>query len=562
MDAGFTLGWELDVWGRLRRLSEAARAQYLATDEARHGVLTTLVADVTQTYLSLRALDFELEIATRTRDVGHQEHAAHRRSDGRPASQAAWTCARPSSCSSPRRDRLPISSGRSRRPKRAEPAARSRCPATCRAARRSQSFQRAARRSGRSPSALLERRPDIRQAEQEFIAANAEIGVAKAEYFPRISLTGFLGGQSRALSRPSDEPLRESRTVGLGATAPIFNAGRTRSDVQLAEAVQREALVNYQRVIYTALRDVADSLTEYTKTSQQRAEQERLVEALRASSQLSHRALSGWIGQLPARCSMRSGISFKASWTSRSSASASSRRSSSCTARSAADGRSRDASDAGRSENAEKKTMAKRHDPVLIVLVVAFIATLAFVKFQAVPGHGGAVRRDASRRPRPSRPSWPSAEQWPATLSAIGTVAAVQGVTVSADLPGIVDRIGFDSGQAGQRRATCSSSSTRARSRPSSRPPKRSATLARLNFERMQALVRRRCHLAAPTTTAAAAEHKQAEARVGEIHATIERKTIRAPFSGVLGIRAGQPRPIPRRRRRGRAAAVAASRST
>jgi multidrug efflux system outer membrane protein len=110
--------------------------------------------------------------------------------------------------------------------------------------------------------------------------------VAKAEYFPRISLTGFLGGQSRALTNLLTSPARVA-TVGLGATAPILNAGRTRSGVKLAEAVQREALVNYQRVIYTAFRDVADSLTEYTKTNQQRTEQEHLVAALQASSQLS-----------------------------------------------------------------------------------------------------------------------------------------------------------------------------------------------------------------------------------------------------------------------------------
>jgi outer membrane protein, multidrug efflux system len=142
------------------------------------------------------------------------------------------------------------------------------------------------------PSALLERRPDIRQAEQQLIAANAEIGAAKAEYFPRISLTGFFGGQSRALAELLTGPGRVA-SASLGATAPVFNAGRTRATVRLAEALKGEALVNYQRVIYTALRDVADSLAGYVKTSEQRTEQERLVEALRASARLSTERYQG-----------------------------------------------------------------------------------------------------------------------------------------------------------------------------------------------------------------------------------------------------------------------------
>ena len=142
------------------------------------------------------------------------------------------------------------------------------------------------------PSALLERRPDIRQAEQELIAANAQIGVAKAEYFPRISLTGFLGGQSRALTGLLSAPARIA-TAGVGAAVPIFDAGRTRSNVQLAEAVQRELIVNYQRTIYAALRDVSDALVAHTKTKEQRTEQERLVQALDESVRLATQRYQG-----------------------------------------------------------------------------------------------------------------------------------------------------------------------------------------------------------------------------------------------------------------------------
>jgi multidrug efflux system outer membrane protein len=136
------------------------------------------------------------------------------------------------------------------------------------------------------PSALLERRPDIRRAEQELIAANAQIGAAKAEFFPRISLTGFLGVQSRALTSLLSGPAGLA-SAGIGATAPVFNAGRTRSNVRLAEAVQREAVVNYQRAIHAAFRDVSDSLAAHAKTAEQRSQQERLVEALRESARLS-----------------------------------------------------------------------------------------------------------------------------------------------------------------------------------------------------------------------------------------------------------------------------------
>jgi len=142
------------------------------------------------------------------------------------------------------------------------------------------------------PSALLERRPDIRQAEQQLIAANAEIGAARAEYFPRISLTGFFGVQSRALSDLLTGPAGLA-SASVGAAAPIFNAGRTRANVRFSEAVQREMVVNYQRAIYSAFRDVSDSLAAHAKTNEQRTQQERLVEALRESARLSTQRYEG-----------------------------------------------------------------------------------------------------------------------------------------------------------------------------------------------------------------------------------------------------------------------------
>jgi len=288
---GFSLGWELDVWGRLRRLSEAARAQYLATEEARQAVITTLVADVTDTYLALRALDLELEIAARTRDVAanNLRLIQERRNAGiasgldvQQAEQLLYTAT--GQIASLEREIAQAENALS--------LLLGQAPTDVPRGRPLEAFQAPPSVPVGLPSALLERRPDIRQAEQQLIAANAEIGAAKAEYFPRISLTGFFGGQSRALAELLTGPGRIA-SASLGATAPIFNAGKTRANVRLAEAVKGEAVVNYQRAIYTALRDVADSLAGYVKTSEQRAEQERLVQALRTSAQLSTERYQG-----------------------------------------------------------------------------------------------------------------------------------------------------------------------------------------------------------------------------------------------------------------------------
>ena len=289
--AGFGLSWEIDVWGRLRRLDEAARARYLATEEARHGVITTLIADVTENYLSLRALDLELEIAKRTRDVAtdslrlievRRQGGVANGLDVRQAEQLLYTA-------------TGQIAGIEREIAQAENALSlllGRAPGEVRRGRALEAFQAPPSVPAGLPSALLERRPDIRQAEQDLIAANAQIGAAKAEYFPRISLTGFLGVQSRALTALLTGPAGLA-SASLGAAAPIFNAGRTRANVELTEAIQREAVVNYQRVIYSAFRDVSDSLASYTKTSQQRTEQERLVATLRAATELSTQRYQG-----------------------------------------------------------------------------------------------------------------------------------------------------------------------------------------------------------------------------------------------------------------------------
>jgi multidrug efflux system outer membrane protein len=288
---GFALSWELDLWGRIRRLNEAARAQYLASEDARRGVVTTLIADVITAYFGLRELDLELEIAEKTREAARQSlkliQLRHNRGvatglDVKQAEQFLYTAtaqiAATERAVAQQEDALSVLLGGipsdvPRGRKLEEIAAPDAVPAGL-------------------PSALLERRPDIRQAEMTLIAANAAIGAARAQYFPQISLTGFLGAQSRALSELFTGPGRQWN-FAPASTLPIFNAGRIRSNVKLTEALRREAEANYQKAIRNAFREVSDALIAHTKTGEQMAQQELLVRALRETSRLSRLRYQG-----------------------------------------------------------------------------------------------------------------------------------------------------------------------------------------------------------------------------------------------------------------------------
>jgi multidrug efflux system outer membrane protein len=136
------------------------------------------------------------------------------------------------------------------------------------------------------PSSLLEKRPDIRQAEQNLVAANAEIGAARALYFPQISLTAFAGGQSRHLFDITSAPAR-SLTVAPTAFQAIFHAGQIRNQVRFTEAQKREMLITYQRTIYTALREVSDALVGFDRLREERTQQEHLVTTLEDTVRLS-----------------------------------------------------------------------------------------------------------------------------------------------------------------------------------------------------------------------------------------------------------------------------------
>lgn len=288
---GFRLSWELDLWGRLRRLTEAARAEYVASEEGRRGVVTTLVSDVMTNYFKLRELDLELGIAIKNRDAAQdnlrltglrRDRGVATGLDVRQAEQFLYTAT--AQIASAERsigqteNALSLLLGRS--------------PEDIQRGKALEDFKVPPQVPAGLPSSLLERRPDIRRAEQILVAANARIGAARAEFFPRIDLTGFLGAQSRALSSILTGQAR-SQSIVPGVTLPIFNAGRIRSNVRVTEAQQREALVNYEKTIHTALREVSDALIGQRKTAEQRAQQELLVVALRETQRLASIRYSG-----------------------------------------------------------------------------------------------------------------------------------------------------------------------------------------------------------------------------------------------------------------------------
>jgi multidrug efflux system outer membrane protein len=284
-EVGAALSWEIDLWGRLRRLNESARAQYLATEEGRRGVVVSLVSEVTSTYFQLLEQDLELEIGRKTRDIAtdnlrlvelrHQRGAASGL-DAAQAQQLLYTATASIAAAerniSQTEDALSLLLG-------GAPSAQPR-------GRPLEKLAPPPQLPTGLPAALLDRRPDIRQAEEALVAANAQIGAARALYFPQISLTGFLGGQSRALAALLTGPAR-SDSFGPSALLPIFHAGQIRNQVRLSEAQQKEMLAAYEKAIYGALREVSDALAGHDRTREQRIEQEKLVAALSESVRLS-----------------------------------------------------------------------------------------------------------------------------------------------------------------------------------------------------------------------------------------------------------------------------------
>ena len=280
---GVSGSWNLDFWGKYRRATEAARAEILASEWGKRAVVSSLVSEVAGTYFELRALDSELEISQNTltsREESLRLTEVRERGgatslvDVRQAEQLVIN-ARAQIIDLQRRieqneNALQVLLG-------ANPGAVTRGRALV-------DQPRAPEVPSGLPSVLLDRRPDIREAEQLLVAANAEIGVAKAAYFPQISLTGSGGIASTALTS-----LFTAGAWSAAATAaqPLFNAGRIRSQVELATARREEAELRYLQTVQLAFREVSDALTGYRRLRQLRETQETLVVAAQDARRLA-----------------------------------------------------------------------------------------------------------------------------------------------------------------------------------------------------------------------------------------------------------------------------------
>ena len=288
-----SLFWELDFWGKFRRATEAARANLLATEWGRNAVVSSLVSNVASAYFQLLELDSQMEISRNTlRSRRESLRLVEVRAKGgatslldvRQSEQLVYTAA----ATIPDLERrieqqenlisillgknpAPVTRGKSL----VENAILPTVPAGL-------------------PSALLGRRPDIQSSEQQLIAANARIGVAKAAYFPQITLTAVGGYQSPALTNLFTGPAG-LWSFGGQLVQPIFTGGRIRSNVRLTEAQQQEAVLVYQQSIQQAFREVSDSLVAYRKNQEFRTQQELLTNSAQDATRLSDMRYRGGV---------------------------------------------------------------------------------------------------------------------------------------------------------------------------------------------------------------------------------------------------------------------------
>jgi multidrug efflux system outer membrane protein len=287
------LSFEVDLWGRLRRATEGARANLLSAQENRKAVVTILVSNVATQYLTLRELDGQLQIAKQTLATrqeawdltsSRQKYGIATDLDVKQAEQlvdtASVTISNLQQQIEQTENQITLLLGEN--------------PGEI---ARSDNFDENVlppRVPAGLSSELLERRPDIRAAEQSLIAANADIGVAKAAYFPRLSLSGLLGGQSTGLSNLFSGPNSAWNFVPQ-LSQPLFNAGRLAANVRLAVAQRDSAVIQYQRTIQVAFTEVSNSLIAHRRLQEAREKEEALVAALEDRKQLAYARYQGGV---------------------------------------------------------------------------------------------------------------------------------------------------------------------------------------------------------------------------------------------------------------------------
>ena len=280
-----TATWNVDFWGRYRRATEAARANLLANEWAQKAVIASLVADLASSYFELRQLDLQLEISRRTLDSRKdslnltnmlEQHGINSLLDVRQSEQLVYTAA----------TEIPDLERQIAQQENAISILLGQNPGDVPRGLKLTEQPHAPEVPVGIPSALLERRPDIREVEQNLVAANAQIGVARSAYFPQVALTGSAGFEGAKLTDLFTGP-QGVWTLAGSLTQPIFEAGRLKSGVRLAEAQHDQLVLAYQQTIQGAFRDVSNTLVAYRKYREFRIQQEHLVESARDAAHLS-----------------------------------------------------------------------------------------------------------------------------------------------------------------------------------------------------------------------------------------------------------------------------------
>lgn len=276
--------WEIDLWGKIRRSSEAARAQIIGSEAGHRGVLMSLVANVAGGYLTLRGLDRQLEI-TRDTEKAYAESLRLFQLRFKYGTVSQLEVSQAESQYESARQSIPAYESQIRQQENLISVLLGRIPGPITRGKTLDELTPPGIPAG-LPSQLLERRPDIIQAEQTLIAANAQIGVSKAAFFPSLSLTGALGFASNDISKLF-VPGAEIWSAGGQVLAPLLNFGQLSGELKQAKAQQQQALYQYQQTVLTGFKEVEDALIKTTKGREQLEAQQREVQALQEYSRLA-----------------------------------------------------------------------------------------------------------------------------------------------------------------------------------------------------------------------------------------------------------------------------------
>jgi outer membrane protein, multidrug efflux system len=277
--------WNLDFWGKYRRQTEAARAQLLATEWGQRAVISSLVANVATAYFELRALDSELEISQRTLASRQQSlqlthtlesHGGASGLDVSQSEQLVYTAS----------ETIPDLERQIQQQENVLSILLGENPQSIPRGRALTEQPVPQNVPAGLPSELLERRPDVRQAEEIMVAANAQIGVAKAAFFPNLSLTGMGGLESNALHQFITAPA-ETWYAAANVSQPVFEGGALHSQLKLARANWQEASISYKQTVQNAMEQVSNSLIASQKDREFREQQALLTDAARRTDQLS-----------------------------------------------------------------------------------------------------------------------------------------------------------------------------------------------------------------------------------------------------------------------------------